>query len=102
MRLGIHTNHIPTADNRRLAAERDKARQVPVPVPAAPDSVTAQAVRLAVAETKLECAGKIVEMFLNQARTGDKGAGSCETPGSGPSQPTPIANPFADFFKVQQ
>jgi|TARA_B110000046_G_scaffold170344_1_gene190244 hypothetical protein len=60
--------------------------------------VTAQAVRLAVAETKLECAGKIVEMFLNQARTGDKGAP--ETPGSGPSQPTPIANPFADFFKV--
>ena len=61
------------------------------------------------AETKLECAEKIVQMYqmmLHQA-TGTRGAGGagssvCETPGSGSfstSMPTPISNPFADFFK---
>ena len=60
------------------------------------------AVKNAVLGAKLECAGAFVQFLLAQ-RTGAGGmAGPSggETPGSGPSVPTPIPNPFADLFKA--
>ena len=61
------------------------------------------AVKNAVLGAKLECAGAFVQFLLAQ-RTGAggmAGPSGVETPGSGPSMPTPVPNPFAALFDVR-
>lgn len=57
---------------------------------------------LAVTKTKLECARDVVA-FLMAERSKAGPSDPCQTPGSGASSvPTPMANPFADLFKMSE
>ena len=52
-------------------------------------------IKLAIAETKNQFAGAMVQMLLNQQAT----SSTMQTPGKeGRAGGTPIANPFASFF----
>ena len=55
------------------------------------------AVQLAVAQTKVECAGVMMQMMMQKAP-----GGACSTPQSGGSTSSSIPFPpnFLDFFKV--
>ena len=100
MRLGTHIPPIYT-DNRRLEAELAASKKAPQQAAAPPPVSEGERVKRAVAETKLECAGKLIEFLMAQRTAGgEAGPSGLATPGTGPS-PVPM-NPFAEFFKVSQ
>ena len=100
MRASEHTYHLYICtDNKRLEAELAGSKRPLQPPPPAPVSES-ERVKRAVAETKLECAGKLIEFLMAQRTGGDAGPSGLATPGTGPS-PVPM-NPFAEFFRVSQ